>query len=183
MRLKVKNSIHFATVHRHRTSGTSIVETMIAIAVVGVFLASVYAVNSQVWLQMRSTVESVAATRCLNGRNEQLRASTWTQVTDPNYLRDSILSVPPDSGGDLAGSLVETIDVTAYLAPLGTVTPMQVRRNSSGVATVVNAGDGTMLNQTSARLNVTATWTAADGRSRTRQITLIAGQGGILGRN
>ena len=78
---------------------------------------------------------------------------------------------------------METIDITAYLAPAGTVAPIKVRRTANGVVTTVNAGDGTMQNQTSVRIVLTADWTGKGGRARTRQITLIAGQGGILGRN
>jgi hypothetical protein len=161
------------------TSGGAIIETMVAMAIVAMFLSGVHLTNSQVMAQARSSLESVSATRDLSGRTEQLRASTWSQVTDSAFLKDTLLAVASDAGGDL-GNLVETIEVTA---PTGAAVPIKVRRNSNGAVTIVNAGDGTMHNQPSARIDVTADWTGKGGRSRKRQATLIVGQGGILGRH
>jgi len=163
-------------------SGGALIETMVAMAIAAIFLSGVHLTNSQVMVQVRSSLESVAASRDLSSRTEQLRASTWSQVTDSAYLKDTVLAGASDAGGDL-GNLVETIEVTAHLAPTGTVAPITVRRNSNGAVIIVNAGDGTMRNQPSVRIDVTADWTAKGGRSRTRQTTLIIGQGGIVGRH
>jgi hypothetical protein len=151
-------------------------------AIVAIFLSGVHLTNSQVLVQLGSSLESVSASRDLSSRVEQLRASTWSQVTDSAYLKDSLLSVASDAGGDL-GNLVETIEVTAHLAPAGTVAPLKVRRNSNGTLKVLDEGDGTMQNQPSVRIDVTADWTGKGGRSRMRQATLIVAQGGILGRH
>ena len=161
--------------------GGALIETMVAMAIVAMFLSGVHLTNSQVMVQVRSSLESVAASRDLSSRTEQLRASTWSQVTDSAYLK-TVLTGASDAGGDL-GNLVETIEVTAHLAPANTVAPIKVRRNSNGVVTIVDAGDGTMLKQPSVRIDVTADWTAKGGRLRTRQTTLMIGQGGIVGRH
>jgi len=163
-------------------SGGALIETMVAMAIAAVFLSGVHLTNSQVMVQVRSSLESVAASRDLSSRTEQLRASTWSQVTDSASLKDTVLAVASDGAGDL-GDLVETIEVTAHLAAADTVAPIKVRRDSHGAVSIVNAGDGTMHNQPSVRIDVTADWTAKGGRSRTRQTTLIIGQGGIVGRH
>ena len=164
------------------TRGAALIETMIAVGITAVFLSGIHLMNAQVWSQVRASLESVAAGRDLTGRTEQVRASTWTQVTDPNYLCGTIFAVAPDAAGDL-GNVVETIDITAHLAAAGTVAPIKVQRAANGTTTTVNAGDGTMSQQTSARFDITVTWTAKNGRAHTRQVTLIAGAGGILGRS
>lgn len=162
--------------------GSTLVETLVALVIVVFFLAGTYASNIRIWSLMRSSLESSSANRTLNGRAEQLRASTWSQVVDPVYLRDSVLSIAPDAGGDMS-NLFETIDVIAYPAPATPVAAEQVTRdNTSGYANVVAAGDGTMGAQASARINLTATWTAKGGRSRTRQISLVFAPGGVSGR-
>ena len=172
----------FGRIRAPLRGGGAIIETIVAMAIAAIFLSGIHLTNSQAMLNVRSSLESIAATRDLTSRAEQVRASTWTQVNTPSFLQNSILSVAPDSGGDLGG-LTETIDITAYLAPAGTVAPIKVRRSANGLVGILNAGDGTMQNQTSVRIVLTSDWTGKGGRLRTRQATLIVGQGGILGRS
>lgn len=157
--------------------GSTIVEIMVAMSVVVLFFSGIFLMNSQVLGLLRSTLESTGSLRTLNGRAEQLRSSTWTQLTAAAYLADTILATAPDSGGDL-GLLTETIDVTA-----AQLAPMQVRRNPDGTRTVVAAGDPALPAQASVRIDVTASWVAKGGRTRVRQMSMIFGRGGISGRN
>ena len=154
---------------------------MMAMSIVAIFLSGIHLANSQVLSNVRASVESIAATRSLSSRAEQLRASTWTQVLDPNFLQSSILNVAPNTGGDL-GNPVETIQVTAYLAPAGTVNPIRVQRKNRSVAVLSN-GDSALVNQPSVRIDVTVSWTGKGNRARSRQISLFAAKGGILGRS
>lgn len=150
--------------------------------IVAVFLSGLHLTNSQVMSQVRASLESVAALRDLTGRTEQVRTSTWSEITNPNYLRGTLLSVMPDGGGEL-GSLVEKIDVIAHLAPPGTVDPIVVTRLANGTASVVNAGGGAMPDQSAVRVDLTASWTGKGGRARSRQVSLFIAQGGLIGRN
>jgi hypothetical protein len=159
--------------------GGAIIEAIVAMGIVAIFLSGIHLSNSHVLQNVRSSLESVAATRVLTGRAEQLRASTWTQVTDPTFLQTGILGVAPNSSGDL-GSLVETVRVTPYLD--ATVAPISVIRGSSGTATVFESGDGLLRAQPSVRIDIRCGWTGKGNRSRMRQMTLIVGQGGVLGR-
>ena len=172
----------FGRIRAPLRGGGAIIETIVAMAIAAVFLSGIHLTNSQVMLNVRSSLESIAATRNLTSRTEQIRASTWSQVNDPSFLQSGVLNVAPDSSGDL-GALIETIDITAYLAPAGSVLPIKVRRAANGTVSIINTGDGTMQNQTSVRIVLTADWTGKGGRARTRQATLIVGQGGILGRS
>ena len=157
-------------------------ETIIAMTIVAIFLSGLHLTNSQVMSQVRASLESVAALRDLSSRSEQVRASTWSQITDPNFLQGTLLSVAPDSTGEL-GNLVETIEITAHLAAPGSVAPITVTRLQNGAATVVNAGGAAMPDQSSVRADLTAAWTGKGGRARTRQISLVVAQGGLIGRN
>jgi len=163
--------------------GATMIEAMMAMAVIALFLAGEYAANARVWSLVRASLESNAASRVLNGRAEQLRASTWDQITSNTFITGSILSVAPDVGGDLGG-LVETIYITAYPTPSPEPAPVRITRsNTSGAVTVISAGDGTMNAQSSIRIDLTASWTAKGGAARLRQISMIVGNGGITGRH
>lgn len=158
-------------------------EAMIAMAIIVVFVAGMYATNARVWILLRSSLESNAASRVLNGRAEQLRASTWDQMTTSTFLATSVLSVAPDSAGDLGG-LVETIDMRAYPTPSPNPAPIRVyRNNTTGAVTTYWAGDGTMTAQTSIRIDVTAAWIGKGGSPHTRQVSMIISNGGITGRH
>ncbi len=164
-------------------AAASLIETLVAMLLIAVFLTSQYAATSRVWAVLRASLESNAANRVVNGRAEQIRASTWDQITSAAYFQATILSVPADAAGEL-GTLSETIDVTAYPPPAVNPQALQITRdNDSAVATTVAAGDGTMISQSGVRINLTARWTAKGGKARTRQMTMIFTNGGISGRH
>ena len=162
--------------------GGALLETIIAMTIVAIFLSGLHLTNSQVMSQVRASLESVAALRDLSTRTEQVRDSTWSQITDPNYLRGTLFAVVPDSTGEL-GNLVETIEVSAHLAAPGTIAAITVTRAQNGAATVVNAGGATLPDQSSVRVNLTAAWSGKGGRARSRQMSLVVAQGGLIGRN
>lgn len=183
-------SNHLPALQRARLAraGSTLVETLVALVISVVFLSSVYASNSRVWALVKSSLESNSGNRTVNGRAEQLRASTWDQVTNPTYLRDTVFAVAPDAGGDIAG-LLETIDVIAYLPPTPSTPPQPnpavatasvTRSNATGTATIAAPG-GAMTSETSVRVNLTATWTST-GRLRTRQVSMMFAPGGVSGR-
>ena len=163
-------------------NGGALLETIIAMTIVAIFLSGLHLTNSQVMSQVRASLESVAALRDLSSRTEQVRDSTWSQITDPNYLQSTLLAVVPDSTGEL-GNLVETIEVKAHLAAPGTVAPITVSRLQNGTTTVLNPGGATMPDQPSVRVDLTAAWSGKGGRPRTRQMSLVVAQGGLIGRN
>lgn len=151
-------------------------------AIVALFLSGIHLTNSQVMSQVRASLESGDALRLLSGRREQIRAAPWSQITDANFLQTTVLAMPPDSSSEL-GSLVEHLEMTAHLAAAGTVAPISLARNPDGTVLVLDAGDGTMADQPSVRVDLTAAWSGKGGRARTRQVSLIVAQGGLAGRN
>ena len=150
--------------------------------IVTLFLSGLHLTNSQVVSQVQASLESSAALRVLTGRTERVRATTWSQLTDPTFLRTTLLAETPDYGGAL-GNLIENFEITAHLAPAGTVPPILLTRAANGTVAIVNPGDGTMPEQPSVRVNITAAWTGKGGRARTRQVSCMVAPGGLLGRN
>jgi hypothetical protein len=163
-------------------AGGALLETIITMTITAIFLSGLHLTNSQVVAQVRASMESSAALRVLAGRTEQVRSATWSQITNASALQSTLLAGGSDSCEPL-GNLVETIEINAHLAPAGTVEPIQLTRSNAGVVQIINPGDGTMLGQSSVRVDLTALWTGKGGRNRTRQVTLVLAQGGLLGRN
>lgn len=166
-----------------RISAAALLETMMAMAIVVIFLSGQYAASSRVWSLLRASVESNAASRVIYGRSEQIRASTWDQVTDPTFLSGTVLAATPDTNGDL-GSLVETVNVSAWPIPSPNPPAIRITRNdSTGTVSIVGAGDGTMSLQSSIRIDITAAWVAKGGQPRTKQISMLLSEGGVTGRH
>ena len=162
--------------------GAMLLETVMAMAIIAIFLTGQYTANMHVWRLLRESLESNGASRVLNGRAEQIRAATWDQITDANFLATSVLSIAPDVADEL-GELTETIDVIAYPTPSPNPSALKVTRDkNTGIVTIVAAGDGTMNAQPSIRVNLTENWKAKGGRSRMKQISMIISNGGVTGR-
>lgn len=148
--------------------------------IVVLFLSGVFLMNSRVLSLLRGSVESTASLHALNDRVEYLRASTWPQVTDATFYSSIMFAAPPDSAGAL-GSLIETINVSAHLAPAGSIPPITVSRDSGGVIAIASPGSALLAQEPSVRVDLTASWIAKGGRPKMRQMSLVFGEGGISG--
>lgn len=183
MSVSAAHSIAIPGLRRRSRLGAALIETMMSMTIIALFLTGIYVANARVWSLLRSSLESNAASRVLNGRAEQIRAGTWSQVTTADYLANTVFAAAPDAAGDLA-ALTETINIMAYPTPSPNPAQIQVTRNhTTGTITTVGAGDGTMPNQTSIRIDITGAWTAKGGRARTRQISMVLSNGGVTGRH
>jgi hypothetical protein len=165
----------------HRSAGATILEIVVSMGVVVLFFSGIFLMNSRVLALVRGSLEATASTRVLQDRAEQLRGSTWTQLTTAGFHSGTLLTVPPDSAAAL-GNLTETVTVSAHLAAPGTVTPITVNRNAQGAIVTTSAGDPQLVDESSVRIDLTANWIARGGRPRMRQLSLVFGEGGISGR-
>lgn len=111
--------------------GTTLVECVVAIAVLGLSVGAVMLVNSQQLRLVRATREVGSGDFSLQERVEQMRIATWRQITDATYLRDTFFAARPASA-DPIGAITEEITVVGTIASNPTWTELKVRRNSNG---------------------------------------------------
>jgi prepilin-type N-terminal cleavage/methylation domain-containing protein len=149
--------------------GFTLVENLIAMAIVLLFFAALFAVNSQGLYLLNSGRQAVVANVCLRDRVEQLRDCSWAQLTDSTYLQTSVLNSAP-SGASNLGQLTETVTVNSY--PIAVNPPISVAR-SNGTASVVST-NASIANGALVRVDNTLTWTAGlGGRARTQATSTL----------
>ena|SRR5438477_8166964 len=151
---------------RKSQDGFTFVENLIAMAIVLLFFAALFAVNSQALYLLNSGREAVVANVCLRDRVEQLRDCTWAQLTDSNYLRTSVLNSAP-SGSSNLGQLTETVTVNSY--PVAGNPPISVVRNNGSVSVV--STNAAIANGALVRVDDTLSWTAGPGGRARQQAT------------
>ncbi len=157
-------------------------EAAFASAIVTVVLSGLFVLQSNMMRMLASSTETVNASAHLQTRVEQVRLANWNQLTDPNWVQNTLLKTPTDADVNLPG-LTETCTVSPYQSPCSGAPavppppPFTVTRNADGTLAVAPAGYGdTALlgNQEILRVDLGVTWPSL-GRTRTRtQSTLIS---------
>lgn len=190
--------LHFGCLLMHSTQplskrrhGSTVVEATVAVGIVGLFLAGLYQTNARALSMLKSGLEGVSGTRVLVNTMERIRTSTWTQITDPNYLSGTVLANAPAPGH--LGIVTETIELTTF--PVVEAATVRVVRASDGTVTIAKPGDGSLAAQWIASAtppracyalvaNVTISWrTTFNGVLHTRTMSNFISPGGVLGRN
>src|SRR3954451_5920637 len=88
---------------RHSERGATILEAVIAGALIALFLAAIFETNARNVQLLKTGKESFAATTLLEERLEQLRSGKWIDITSAPYLQ-TILAQAPSSGSQLAAA-------------------------------------------------------------------------------
>src|SRR3954471_4339653 len=89
----------------------SLVENVLACAIVALGLAGTYTLNSQSMGVLRMAKEESFASQVLQQRIEHLRIANWQRISSPIWIRDHILNASADGGNSLRG-LTETVTLT-----------------------------------------------------------------------
>lgn len=100
---------------RSGTPAYSLPEAIIAMAIIGFMMISLYAGFSAGFTIVRSARENLRATHILLQRMEALRLCSWDKVKDQNYFQNVTFVESFDPLGQLAGSdggTVYTSDIT-----------------------------------------------------------------------
>ena len=149
------------------------------------FLASLFALNSDMMHLLRAAAEATNASQDLQARVEAVRLANWTQITDPNWVQSSLFNSKTDASVNLPG-LTETLSVTPYTAPSSLPAanpppPFTVTRTSDGTVTV-NPTTYTYTNvlaqQEMIQIDLCVTWPSLY-RTRTRTLTTLVSKWGI----
>ena len=103
-----------------RQAGLTLVEVMVAVAVMAIMVVSLYAGFTFAFSQIRSAQENVRATQILEERMEIVRLLNWDQVVNlPGYI-PATFTAPfyADNPTNNTGSLTYTGVVTVAAAPV-----------------------------------------------------------------
>lgn len=162
-------------------SGFSLVEVMVATALIGIGLGGIMMVNSQILRMAKDTRHTNAASLMLQARVEQMRNTSWDNMTSASHLKNDILAQDRAAGSGIPGAEVR-IKVAAYnphnLTASTTIEPIDVKRAADGTVSILTTGgdfDGTRL----ARVDVAVSWTGTGGRERKRESSTIISNNGI----
>jgi len=146
----------------------TLVENLFATAIVGLCFIALYSISRQALYQVNSGREAVSAKQSLSDRVEQIRACSWSQVSNANYLQGYVMN-SSTSGESRLGGAVETLTVNAYPTPYATSITL-VRTNG---ATVISSTNTNIVNGDMARVDVSLTWNSASGRVRSQSRSTI----------
>ena len=161
-------------------------EAGVAGAIITIFLASLFALNSDMMHLLRSAAEATNASQDLQQRVEQVRLANWNQITDPAWVQSNLLNNKTDASVNLPG-LKETLTVTAYTSPSssaatgGTPTAFTVTRNADASVTVTPAPYSSTVPlgaQEMVRIDLGVSWPSLN-RSRNRALMTLVSRWGI----
>jgi hypothetical protein len=158
-------------------SGTTMVETMVAIALVAAFFATIFEVNAVCLRYIDASKESVAALQGVEGRVEALRNLDFTSLTNASFVQN--LMINPADGSDFAKTKpTETVTIWNY------DTVNKIKLSGTGFAITRPAGATvtpsiTLLSSLTnvVLVKVKYTWTMLGGRSGSEQTETIISSG------
>jgi len=167
----------FVSQRRLGSSGFTLAEVLIAIAVSVIFAGAAFTTNERLLVALKSQKETTAATMVLQQRMETFRATAFSNIATASYVQGSIVANATGSEAPL-GNLTETVTISSY-APADGSTPTVVQRNSANPTGTIVSTNANLANSTLVRVDVLLSWTSANSRSRSRQLSSIFGIGNI----
>ena len=170
------HTTHRGTEDAVRVAGFTLIETTLAIAMLGLFIAMLLVMNSNVLGLLRSSKDNVSASQALQERVEQLRIVNWLQITDADYLANTLLATGTGSSNSLPGAM-ETLTVSPYPAKESSGKAQVMRRNNS---TRLVGSNVDLKNERMVRVDLELAWEGfPKNRQRVRVATAVVAKGGI----
>jgi prepilin-type N-terminal cleavage/methylation domain-containing protein len=168
-----------------RNDGFTLAEVSVALLIALIFAGATFATNQRLLLSIRSQKETTAATLMLQERMENFRVWPYSNIAAYQFVNDNIASQPTKSeaalGGGVNGSLSETITVSGYhLATGGTSSTHSnqwVRNAQHPTGSSTDTNNSLATNYDLLKVDILITWTGAGGRTRTRDLTAVFGEG------
>jgi hypothetical protein len=163
---------------RLNQGGAAIAEALAAAMIIGLFMGGLFQMNALNVRTMRSGRETVAASFVLQERVDQIRNTTWANVSNAAYL-ENLLDTSAASSGNLP-QLSEQITISAYPVATPAPTSAVVTRAASGTTNIVSS-NADLAKQRMVRADVAITWQSTTGsKTRTRTLSTIIAEGGIV---
>lgn len=190
---------HGVIARRHFLAAETLIEVLAAATILAVTLTGIYVSTGRALATVKATRENVEASRILQDRAEQIRTTTWTNITTSAYLSGNLLSNVTTTGSNLimseaalGANVTEAMYVNPYPLPPNYQPPQITgstigcfRTISNGTPLVTSTGAATIPSSVSAvMIDFSATWTPGHGGgSRTMMKSMIVTQKGIIGTN
>jgi hypothetical protein len=156
---------------KDQTSGTTLVEILVATLLLASFFASLFEANAVCLRFVAASKQSVAAIEVVQARAEVFRNLRFTDLTTTSYVQNLLATAANTS--DFAKSATEVVKISAYPTANGIT---QMTRATNG--TVSLDSTATSLGSTLVKVDISQSWTAVlGGRQRTEQTSLIISNG------
>jgi hypothetical protein len=178
---------------RFSTGASTLVEAIIACAIVSLFFGSIYASGWRSLHSLKAAMEGATASQQLMNLSEQIRTSSWSTITDPTEL-SSFVYTNSSAKGHLS-NLTQAIYVNAWSTstgypsgysgspPVGGQT-IEVACDSNGNVTTPRTGNGQLSSQKAVRVDIVVSWTALfNSTPHTRMVSLVVSPGGVVGQH
>ena len=157
---------------KDHTSGTTLVEVLVATLLLASFFASLFEANAVCLRFIAASKQSVGAIEAVQARAEVFRNLAFSDLTTTSYVQNSVLNNPANTS-DFAKSATEVVKISAYPTANGVT---QMTRATDG--TVSLDSTATSLGSTLVKVDISQSWTGVlGGRQRTEQTSLIISNG------
>jgi prepilin-type N-terminal cleavage/methylation domain-containing protein len=160
-------------------SGVTLVETMIAAAIIAIFFATIFELNAVCLRYIDASKESVAALQGVQDRVEVLRNLAFTDLTNATVVQN--LMATPANGSEFAKAKpAEVVTIKAYdtVAKATSGTGIKISRPTGAVVTPsIDLNSLVLPNLGVVLVNVKYTWNMLGGRSGSEQTETIIASG------
>ena len=157
---------------KNHTSGTTLVEILVATLLLASFFASLFEANAVCLRFIAASKQSVGAIEAVQARAEVFRNLAFSDLTTTSSVQNLLATAANTS--DFAKSATEVVKISAY-------------PTANGVTQITRAMDGTVSLDSTAtssptptlvKVDISQSWTAVfGGRQRTEQTSLIISDG------
>jgi hypothetical protein len=160
---------------RLRKTGFALMETCTAVGMLGLFIAILITVSSNVLNLLRTSKDNISASQDLQHRCEQLKLLPWGHITDAQTIALEAFSAESASTAGLS-TPIETVVVSPYPAKAGYIPAKVVREG--GVAKVITS-NAALESEPIIRVDLTLTWKGFPKmRNRVRSTSILISQPG-----
>jgi Tfp pilus assembly protein PilV len=153
------------------SSGTTLVEALVAVLLVAIFFASIFELNAVCLRCIDASKESLAAVQSVQDRSEVLRNLAFSDLTSTSFVQNLMNTAA--NPAPFSQKATEVVTISKYPTP-------------SGVTQFTRAPDGTVTTNSTAtdlgtglvKVDVQDSWTmTVGGRSRIEQTSSIISNG------
>ena len=161
-----------------RTGGFSLLETLVALGIIGVGFLGAFAMVLQSGKLVSAAEEDALVCSGLEQRVDQLRTLEWPELTDGTGLTGNIWTARPAATAGLTVS-EEAIVISAYDVP--TAKALQgTWANASSPTVSMTAGTEDLSTASAVQVVVSLSWTGRrSGHAQTRSLLTVISRGGI----